>query len=239
MSGHSKWSKVKHKKAGTDAKRGALFSKLSRVISVAAGEGGADPKTNAKLRQAIDQARASGLPKENIERAISRAGKTGKEANLVSREYEAYGPQGSAFLILAVTDNINRTLNELKAILAASGGKLGESGSVSWMFERKAVMEFAAPPSQTQEIELALIEAGAEDINVKDNRIQAVAAAEKLDAFLRGVNQRGLSLLNTSQCMLPKNIISPDQASRQKILALKKNLEDHPDVTEVWTNIKT
>src|SRR3989338_8890104 len=138
MAGHSRWAQVKHKKAGADARRGARFSKLARLITVATREGGPEPSANARLRSAMEHARGAGVPKENIARAVARAAGGGDGAALVEREYEAYGPGKSAFLIRAVTDNPNRTTAEVKTILAPCGGKLAALGSVAWIFERRA-----------------------------------------------------------------------------------------------------
>lgn len=236
MSGHSKWAQIKHKKAGADAKRGALFSKLGRIIAVAAREGGGDPAMNPKLRQAIEQARDSGVPKDNIERAILRGSGGGEEANLRPVEYEAYGPGGSAFLITGLTDNSNRTTSEIKHILDKAGGRLAASGSVLWMFERRALVEFALP-AKPGEAELALIDAGAEDIITGVDRIEAVVPPEALEVFRERASSAGFAPIRASIAAVPTNPITPDAETRAKAEALATTLEEHQDINEVWTNI--
>lgn len=236
MSGHSKWAQIKHKKAGADAKRGALFSKLGRIIAVAAREGGGDPAMNPKLRQAVEQARDSGMPKDNIERAILRGSGGGEEANLRPVEYEAYGPGGSAFLITGLTDNSNRTTNEIKHILDKAGGRLAASGSVLWMFERRVIAEFPLP-ANAEEAELALIDSGAEDTVIEDGRIKAVVRPEILDTFQERALSAGLVPVRSSIAIIPANSVVLDAETRAKAEALEAAIGEHPDINEVWTNI--
>lgn len=237
MSGHSKWAQIKHKKAGTDAKRGALFSKLSRVITVVAREGGGDPAANAKLRQAIEQARDSGMPKDNIERAIAKGIGAGGDENLRAVEYEAYGPGGSAFVIIGLTDNSNRTTSEIKYILDGYGGRLAGAGSVLWMFDRKAFAEFELPPGHIEDIELTLIDAGAADTAAGDGRIQALVAPEELDAFQKKAAERGLGSVRSGFVLVPRNTAVLDRPTRAKAAELEQELAEHQDITEVWTTI--
>ncbi len=238
MSGHSRWAQVKHKKAGADAKRGALFSKLGRMISVAAREGGESPEANPRLRSAIEQARGAGMPRENIERAIARARGAAEGASLVTREYEAYGPGASAFLIQAVTDNANRTTNEVKNILAEFGGKLARAGSVAWLFERRVVAEFAAPArGEAETVELALIDAGAEDIQRDEGCCRALVSPEKLESFQRAIAKRGLTPTAIRFAAVAKDAVAPAPEDRRRARALHAALDDHPDVTAVWTNV--
>src|SRR3989344_8240812 len=178
MAGHSRWAQVKHKKAGADAKRSALFSRLARLITAAAREHGPDPAMNSRLRAAIEQARSVELPKENIERAIGRASGSGSGNALISRDYEAYGPGWSAFLIQTVTDNLNRTTGELKAILADFGGKLAEAGSVAWLFERRTLVSFTISSGRRDAATLALIDAGAIDIGPVADGLIAIVLPE-------------------------------------------------------------
>lgn len=239
MAGHSRWAQVKHKKAGADAKRGALFSKLGRMISATAREGGENPNANPKLRSAVEQARGAGMPGDTIERAIARARGAAEGEALMGREYEAYGPGGSAFLIQAVTDNANRTTNEVKNILAEFGGKLARAGSVAWLFQRRMVAEFPAPAAgETEAMELALIDAGAEDIRKDSQRCRALVAPEKLESFQRAIAERGLTPTATRFAAVAKNTVAPDPADRSRAAALQAALDDHPDVTAVWTNIQ-
>ncbi|MDP3727640.1 MAG: YebC/PmpR family DNA-binding transcriptional regulator [bacterium] len=239
MAGHSRWAQVKHKKAGTDAKRGARFSKLARLITVAAREGGPEPSSNARLRSAVEHARDAGVPKENIARAVARAAGGGEDAALVEREYEAYGPGGSAFLIRAVTDNPNRTTAEVKAILAASDGKFAALGSVAWLFERRAIVSFTLPgPGRLEAETLALIDAGAADIEVGADRLLAIVAPESLDTFERAAAAAGLRPTHTGITQVPTSAVSPDGAARAKAEALADTLEDHPDIVDITTNIQ-
>lgn len=239
MAGHSRWAQVKHKKAGADAKRSALFSKLARTITAAAREHGPDPTANAQLRAAIEQARSSELPKENIERAINRASGAGSAEALVGRDYEAYGPGGSAFLIQVVTDNVNRTTSELKVVLADFEGKLAEAGSVAWIFERRAFVSFNIPPEERNAATLALIDAGAIDIDADANGLTAVVPPGSAEAFQRSAAERGHVPRGTAIALAPKTTTVLDPWQYEKARALKDALEDHPDVTAVSTNIQS
>ncbi len=240
MSGHSKWAQIKHKKAGTDAKRGALFSKLIRLITVAAKEGGSDLAANFKLRQTLAQARSAGLPKENIERAIARSSSaSGDSPDLKRVEYEAYGPGGSGYLISGLTDNSNRTTAEIKHLLEKFGGRLAASGSVAWMFDRRILIELPIPPANAEETELALIDAGAENTNAdqESSRLQAVVNPEEFEVFQEKIKELGLTMVESAFAAIPKNTIELDPAAQNKAAALIEALEDHPDINDVWTNI--
>lgn len=236
MSGHSKWAQIRHKKAGTDAKRGALFSKLGRIISVAAREGGGDPAMNAKLRHAVEQAREAGMPKDNIERAILRGTGSGEGENLRAVAYEIYGPGGSAFLVSGLTDNPNRTTNEIKHLLDARGGRLATAGSVEWLFERLILFEFAAPAQDAEELELAFIDAGAEDTEHTAERIAAFVPPTRTEQFLKAAAARGLTPLRSLPVALPTNTVVQNTDDRASAESLRAAIEEHPDVTEVWDN---
>lgn len=236
MAGHSKWAQIKHKKAGSDSRRGALFSKLSRMIGVAAREG-PDPRMNARLRQTIERAREAGMPKENIERAIARAGGGDGSPALDKRTYEAYGPGGSAFLIQAVSDNPNRTSSEVKKILADFGGKLAAAGSVEWMFERRIAAELIAADRPTEETELILIDAGAEETAVIQNRLRAIVPPEAWEKFERALSQRGLTPTVTEHTWVATNTAALGPEDRVQAAALGAALMASDDVTGLWTNI--
>ena len=237
MSGHSRWAQIKHKKAGSDAKRGALFSKLSRLITVAARDGGGDPKANAKLRNATEQARSAGIPRENIERAIARGVGGSEEAALREVEYEAYGQSGSAYLIAGVTDNANRTTNEIKHILMEHGGRLAQMGSVAWLFERRIAADFALPEERRDEVELVLIDAGAEDTVVLKDRFRAIVEPERWENFREALDARGFRPLEWSTVALAKNPIALTGERFAAVVRLREALEDHSDVNDVWTNV--
>lgn len=237
MAGHSRWAQVKHKKAGSDAKRGALFSKLSRLIAVAARDGGPNPEVNFKLRQAMEQARAAGMPKENIERAVSRASGNGEGADLRQVEYEAYGPGGSAFLIAGLTDNANRTTSEVKHILDEHGGRLAETGSVSWLFDRRLFFEFELAGQDAEKAELALIDAGAEDTSLAEDRLQVILPPERSEAFQKATAILGLKRFSSAFIAVPKSTVELEADARAKAEALAEVLENHPDINDVWTNV--
>jgi len=238
MSGHSKWTQIKHKKAGTDAKRGALFSKLARTISVAARDGGANPNLNARLRQAIEYASNAGLPKENIERAVSRAESASDIANLKPVEYEAYGPGGTALIIAGLTDNSNRTTNEVKRILADHGGRLADAGSVAWMFDQRVLVSFPVEGESLDTIELSLIDAGAEDTAADTDHIEAIVVPENLGLFLEKAKKVGLAPTSTHLIAVPKSKIKATAEVVETLTKLTDALDEHPDVQEVWTNAR-
>lgn len=237
MSGHSKWAQIKHKKAGADAKRGALFSKLGRQISLAAREGGENPDLNPKLRSIIEKARAEGVPKDNIKRATSRAANAAASI-LQEVSYEAYGPSGEAFLIYGITDNANRTTGEIRNKLADFGGKLAEAGSVGWMFERRGILEFIPDRGQEEKTELLLIDGGVEDVKMENGRIFAIVAPEKIETLNTELKKRGLTAFGASIAALPKNTVPLGAEELEKSLNIKTALEDHPDVTAVFTNVR-
>lgn len=236
MAGHSRWAQVKHRKAGADARKSARFSKFSRLLTSAAREGGSDPETNQKLRAAIEQARAIGLPKENIERAVARARGPAAEA-LLTREYEAYGPGGIAYLIQVVTDNSNRTAAELKSILTAHDGKFAPSGSVAWMFQRQAAILLPPPNSDAREnVILALIDAGAIDVEETADGLLVHSAPEHVEAITSAAENIGLPAISIHTVIAPKTPARVNASLRAGARSLAEALEDHPDVTVVWTN---
>lgn len=239
MAGHSRWAQVKHRKAGADAKRGALFSKLTRLITAASREGGHDPAANARLRAAIEQARDAGLPKGNIERAVARAAGRAAADALVSRQFEAYGPGASAYLIEVLTDNPNRTAGDLKRILADADGRMADAGSVAWMFERRAVVAFTpAAPDALEAATLALIDAGALEVEAEGGTLYAAVAPEAVGPFQRAAAGRGLTATRTDVAMVPKATVAIGPDERVRAEALADALADHPDVIAVSTNIQ-
>jgi YebC/PmpR family DNA-binding regulatory protein len=237
MSGHSKWSSIKHKKGAADAKRGKLFSKLSRAIIVAAKEGGPEPANNLALQNAIEKARSYSMPKDNIERAIARG--AGQDADAAAFEtilYEGYAPGGVAVIVEALTDNRNRTAADVRHLFAKSDGNLGESGSVAWLFERRAIV-LVDGTADEDELTLAAAEGGAEDIERDGSSWQVTAAPEDLSAVRAAIEGAGFTVDSAELTMAPKTTIEvADESQAKKILRLIDALEDNDDVQEVYAN---
>jgi YebC/PmpR family DNA-binding regulatory protein len=238
VSGHSKWSSIKHKKGAADAKRGQLFSKLSRAIIVAAKEGGPDPDGNLALQNAIEKARSYSMPKENIERAIAKA--SGADADASSFEtvvYEGYGPEGVAVLVEAVTDNRNRTASEVRHAFTKYGGNLGTTGAVAWQFERRGVALVAADGADEDALVLAAAEAGADDVELDGSSFVVTCAPESLSAVRGGLEAAGFAVESVELAMVPKTTIAvSDEASARRIVKLVEGLEETEDVQDVYAN---
>jgi len=237
VSGHSKWSSIKHKKGAADAKRGQLFSKLSRAIIVAAREWGPDPEGNATLATAIQKARDNSMPKDNIERAIARgtgAGADGEAYETVT--YEGYGPNGVAVLVEAVTDNRNRTAADVRHTFAKNDGNLGTSGAVGWLFERKGVI--LVPDSAAEEdVMLAAADGGAEDVSVEGSSYEVISAPDDLQAVRAALEEAGIEVESAELTMLPKTTVQiDDEAAARKLLRLMDALEENDDVQDVYAN---
>jgi YebC/PmpR family DNA-binding regulatory protein len=237
VSGHSKWSSIKHKKGAADAKRGKLFSKLSRAIIVAAKEGGPDPAGNLALQNAIEKARSYSMPKDNIERAVARG--SGQDSDAGSFEtivYEGYGAGGIAVMVEALTDNRNRTASEVRHLFAKNDGNLGETGGVAWLFERRGVV-LVDGSADEDELMLAAAEGGADDIERDGSSWQITSAPEQLAAVRSAVEGAGFTVDSAELTMIPKTTIEVDDESQaKKILRLIDALEDNDDVQEVYAN---
>jgi YebC/PmpR family DNA-binding regulatory protein len=236
MSGHSKWSSIKHKKGAADAKRGKLFSKLSRAITVAAKEGGPDPDGNAALANAIQKARDNSMPKDNIERAIQRGAGTGEGADYETVTYEGYGPNGVAVFVEAMTDNRNRTAADIRNIFSRNNGKLGESGTVAWMFERKGIIIVDAESVDEDELMTVAIEGGAEDVSQDESSYEIVTEPADLMAVRKALEEAGIAFQSAELAMQPKNTVKLEQSDAKKMLRLMDALEDSDDVQEVHAN---
>ena len=238
MSGHSKWSSIKHKKGAADAKRGKLFSKLSRAIIVAAREGGPDPDGNVALATAIQKARESSMPKENIERAIARGAGSGADSESYETvTYEGYGPGGVAVLVEALTDNRNRTAAEVRHTFSKNDGNLGESGVVAWLFERKGVILVNADSADEDELTLAAADGGAEDVVQDGSSFQVSCAPEDLTAVRSALEQARIAYESAELTMVPKTTVAvEDESAAKKLLRLMDALEDNDDVQEVYAN---
>jgi len=237
MSGHSKWSTIKHKKAAADAKRGKIFTRVIREITVAARAGGADPEGNARLRTAINAARAANMPKDNIEKAIKKGTGELPGASFEEIVYEGYGPNGVAFFVEVVTDNRNRTLPEIRHLFAKYGGSLGETNSVAWMFEKKGyiVVERSDVPDEDRLLEIVL-EAGGEDLKEDGGNMEIFTSPEAFAPVVSAMESAGIQSRSSSVDMIPQNVVrcEPDQA--RKVLNMLEALEEHEDVQNVWAN---
>jgi YebC/PmpR family DNA-binding regulatory protein len=238
VSGHSKWSSIKHKKGAADAKRGKLFSKLSRAIIVAAKEGGGDPANNLALQNAIEKARSYSMPKDNIERAIAKG--AGADADAQAFEtvvYEGYGPEGVAVIVEALTDNRNRTAADVRHLFAKSDGNLGTAGAVAWLFERRGVVLVSADGVDEDELTLAAAEGGADDVELDGSQYQIVSAPEALAAVRGAVEAAGFAVDSAELTMVPKTTVEvADESAAKKILRLIDALEDNDDVQDVYAN---
>jgi YebC/PmpR family DNA-binding regulatory protein len=229
VSGHSKWSSIKHKKGAADAKRGKLFSKLSRAIIVAAKEGGADPAGNLALQNAIEKARSYSMPKDNIERAIARgSGADSDGQDFETVVYEGYGPSGVAVIVEALTDNRNRTASEVRHAFDKNDGNLGTSGAVAWLFERRGVVIVAADGVDEDELTLAAADGGADDVALDGSTYEIVSAPDALTA---------VRVDSAELTMRPKTTVEvADESSAKKILRLMDQLEENDDVQDVYAN---
>jgi YebC/PmpR family DNA-binding regulatory protein len=238
VSGHSKWSSIKHKKGAADAKRGKLFSKLSRAIIVAAKEGGPDPAGNLALQNAIEKARSYSMPKDNIERAIARGSGADSDAQAFETVvYEGYGPSGVAVIVEALTDNRNRTASDIRHAFDKNDGNLGGSGAVAWLFERRGVVVVTADAVDEDELTLAAAEGGADDVNQDGSTYEIVSAPEALTSVREAVEAAGFSVDSAELAMIPKTTIEvADESAAKKVLRLIDQLEENDDVQDVYSN---
>ena len=238
MSGHSKWSSIKHKKGAADKKRGKLFSKLSRAIIVAAKEGGPDPAGNLALQNAIDKAKSYSMPKDNIDRAIAKgAGTDADAAAFEAIVYEGYGPAGVAVIVEALTDNRNRTAGEVRHTFSKNDGNLGTSGAVAWQFERRGVVLVPAEGTDEDELTLAAAEGGADDVSLDGSSYEVLCAAESFAAVRDAIAAAGFAIESAELTMLPTTTVAvEDEGDAKKILRLIDALEDNDDVQEVYAN---
>lgn len=232
MAGHSKWANIKHKKARQDASRGKLFTKITREIIVAVRHGGPDPDINLQLRLALTKARAANLPNDNINRAIARAVGSTESDSLEEIAYEGYGPGGVAFLLDIVTDNRNRTAGEIRHIFSRKGGNLGETGCVSWMFQRRGLILVEQEAAEEEELMLTALEAGAEDVRDVGLGWEIITAPEDFEGVKDALEGQGLTLAAAEITMLPDNLCQ----GPPEVLELIDALEDHDDVQNVYTN---
>ena len=237
MSGHSKWASIKRKKGATDAKRGQLFSKLTRAIIVAARDGGPDPGGNIALQNAIEKARESSMPKDNIDRAIAKGAGTGADAAAYETiTYEGYGPGGIALFVEALTDNRNRTAADVRHVFTKNDGNLGESGSVAWLFERKGVILVPGEIDE-DELMLAAADAGAEDVEAEESSYRVTTAPETLHAVREALEAAGIAIESAESTMVPKTSVEiEDESVARKVVRMMDELEENDDVQDVYAN---
>ena len=239
MSGHSKWSQIKHKKAVTDAKKGKIFSKMARLISVAGRPKGKDPEANPTLRALIDTARSLNMPLDNIARAIAKGAGELPGAQIEEFTLEAYGPGGSALIIEGTTDNNNRSISEIKFLLSEHGGKLANPGSVLWLFERQGLITIKISPAKKDELELAAIDVGAQDIKLSDEEsMEIYTKPEELEKVKKSLLEKNIKAEDSSLVWSPKNEIKIENPkAKEKLGKLFEALDENEDVNEVYTNM--
>jgi YebC/PmpR family DNA-binding regulatory protein len=237
MSGHSHWATIKHKKGAIDAKRGKLWSKLSRAIIIAARHGGGDPNMNLKLRYAIDKAREVSMPKDNIDRAVKRG--TGEVEGLTFEEitYEGFGPGGVAFLVEVLTDNKNRTNGEVRKIFERGGGNMGSAGSVGYLFERKGVFHVTAEGQDEDAVMEKALDAGAEDMRRAGSAFEITCEPHAFTKVQEALKAAGLDVTNSELAQLGKTPVDADVEAARKVLRLLEALDDHDDVQNVYCNL--
>ena len=238
MSGHSKWSTIKHKKGAADAKRGQLFTKLTRAIIVAAKEGGADPGANLALQNAIEKARSFSMPKDTIDRAIAKGSGADSDASQFETVvYEGYGPSGIAVIVEALTDNRNRTASDVRHVFAKNDGNLGGSGAVGWLFERRGVVLVDSEAADEDELTLAAAEGGADDVSLDGTSFQVTCAPESLAAVRQALEAAGFTVDSAELTMVPKTTVEvADEGEAKKVLRLIDQLEENDDVQDVYAN---
>jgi YebC/PmpR family DNA-binding regulatory protein len=236
MSGHSKWSSIKHQKGVADARRGQLFTKLTREIIVAAREGGSNPETNFRLRLTVQKARDNNMPQDNIERAIKRGSGEIEGAILVELVLEGYGPSGTAILVQALTDNRNRTLQDVRNIFSRNGGNLGESGCVGWLFDLKGLIRVDTNDLDAEELALQAIDAGAEDVNIENANMEIYTRPEELEAVRRALEQKNIPVASAELSTMPKTTIELEEKAALQTLKLLDKLEELDEVQNVSSN---
>jgi YebC/PmpR family DNA-binding regulatory protein len=237
MSGHSKWSQIKRQKGANDVKRGAVFTKMGREISVAARAGGGDPDGNFRLRLAVERARALNMPLDTIKRAIEKATGGGEGEQFEEITYEGYGPGGVAIVIETATDNKNRTAAEVRSILTKAGGALAGSGSVAWQFELRGAITLG-PGGDPDELTLIAIDAGADDVDATGEQVEVFTKPHELEAVRRSLEAAGIKIESAEMAMTPKNTVELDESKARQALRLVELLEDQDDVQRVTANFE-
>jgi YebC/PmpR family DNA-binding regulatory protein len=236
MSGHSKWATIKHKKAATDAKRGRVFTRLIKEISVAARNGGGDPDSNARLRTAVVAAKAASMPADNIKRAIQRGTGEGGGAALEEITFEGYGPGGVAVLVDVVTDNRNRAVSEIRHVFSKQGGNLGEAGSVAWMFKKQGYIVIAKDKAGEDELLDIALEAGADDVRDDGANWEVITPPDSFEAVQEALKKHNIETALAEVSMIPSTFVKLEGKSAQQMLKLLEALEEHDDVQHVHSN---
>jgi len=236
MSGHSKWATIKRKKGALDAKRGKMFTKLIKELTIAAREGGGDPSANPRLRLAVDNAKAANMPQDNIERAIKKA--TGELEGVTYHEltYEGYGPAGIAMLVEVATDNKNRIVAEVRHLFSKYGGSMGETGSVAWMFDRKGVITLPKQGWSEDDIMEVILDAGAEDLQAEEEFFEIQTPLESFEPVRKAIADKNLSIENASLQWIAKNTVPVAGEDAEKVMRLIEAMEDNDDVQNVYSN---
>ena len=236
MSGHSKWSKIKHQKGADDVKRGNLFTKLTREIIIAAREGGGDPGGNFRLRLAVQKARDSNMPLDNIDRAIKKGTGDLEGGSLIEMVLEGYGPSGMAVLVSALSDNRNRTVQEVRSTFTRHGGSMGESGCVSWIFESRGVININAENVDADELALTAIDLGAEDVQVESGIVEVYTKPDTLEKVRAALEAKNIAIESSELQMVPKTLVKLEEKAATQALKLLDKLEEIDDVQNVYSN---
>jgi YebC/PmpR family DNA-binding regulatory protein len=237
MSGHSKWATIKHKKAATDARRGKLFTKLLREITVSARMGGGDPKGNPRLRSAVLEARSNSMPNDNIDRAIKKGTGELEGGSYEEVVYEGYGPGGVAMLVELLTDNRNRTASEIRHLFTRHGGNLGENGCVAWMFNRRGYFAIERGEMDEEKFMELAVELGADDIAIEDDHYEIFTSPEDFNGVQEALEKRGVPVAVKELAMIPSTTMELSSDRAPQVLRLMEALEDHDDVQHVWANL--
>lgn len=236
MSGHSKWSSIKHKKAAKDAKKGRLFTKLIKEITVAARMGGGDINANPRLRTAVMAAKAASMPGDNIERAIKKGTGELEGVSYEEVQYEGYGPGGAAILVLVLTDNKNRTVSEIRRLFSKHGGNLGESGCVAWMFDKRGLITVEKSQIEEDRLMSLALDVGAEDVHDEDGLYEVVTRPEDFEKVREHLEREKVAMVTAQITMIPKSTVTVGERYAEQILKLAEELEDHEDVQSVAAN---
>ena len=238
MSGHSKWAQIKRQKGANDAKKGQLFTKLGREITVSARQGGPDPDGNPRLRLAIQRARENNMPLDTIERAVKRGAGGADAAALEEITYEGYGPAGAAILIEALTDNRNRSVAEIRNAFTRGGGNLGEAGCVAWLFDQRGVIAVETNGQDPDEVALMAIDAGADDVRVEDGNVEIYTTPAEVERVREALGSQSIKVISAETAMVPKSTLEADPKDALAVLKLMERLEDLDDVQRVYTNLE-